>query len=163
MAGPVTLEFREVARAGGPWRTTEWPGTINRVSNLLRFLHILSATVWIGGLITLGVLVGSLRRSGAHRDDLRAMARSFGGLWWIATVAAVVTGIWMLFDAGGIPTGDTAYAQRLFLKLALIGISMTLAVVHSMVARDASPGTRGALQGANLLIGVGVLAAAVWL
>lgn len=133
------------------------------MSGIIRFLHIISASVWIGGLITLGVLVSGLRRAGAHREDLRAMARTFNGLWWGATLLAIVTGIWTLFDAGGLPTGDTGYAQRFLFKLALLGIAMTLAIAHTMTGRSAQPHTRGLLQAGNLLVGIGVIGAAVWL
>ncbi len=133
------------------------------MSGIVRFFHILSAAVWIGGLITLGVLVGALRRSGVQRDDLRIMAGSFRGLWWIATFVAVVTGIIGLWQSGGLPADDVGYAQRLFVKLALIGLAMVLAVLHTMIARTASAPTRGLVQMANLVVGVAVIGAAVWL
>lgn len=133
------------------------------MSGLIRFIHLLSAAVWIGGLLTLGVLVSGLRRSGAHREDLRAMARSFNGLWWGATFVSLFTGGWYLFDSGGLPTGDTGYAQRFLLKMALLGVAMAMAVIHTMTARSASPRSRGMLQAGSLFAGLGVLGAAVWL
>ncbi len=133
------------------------------MSEIVRFLHILSAAVWVGGLITLGVLVGALRRSGAHRDDLRAMAHAFRGLWWGATAVAIITGVLGLAQSGGIPTDDSGYVGRLLVKLALIGVAVVLALVHSTFGRSASGAARGALQGANLVVALGVIGAAVWL
>ncbi len=133
------------------------------MSGIVRFFHILSAAVWVGGLITLGVLVGALRRSGVQREDLRTMANSFRGLWWMATFVAVATGLIGLWQSGGLPSDDTGYPQRLFVKLALIGVAVALAVGHTMTARTASAATRGLIQSANLIVGIAVIAAAVWL
>ena len=60
------------------------------------FLHILAATVWVGGQITLAALVPALRRRAAA---LHARARSraglavFGALTGVSALAAVFLGV----------------------------------------------------------------------
>ena len=56
------------------------------------FLHVLGATVWVGGQITLGGLVPRLRRIGP--DATTAAARAFARLAWPAYAVLVATGIW---------------------------------------------------------------------
>ena len=56
------------------------------------FLHVLAATVWVGGQITLAVLVPVLRRLGAEIP--RAAARRFNQVAWPAFAVLVITGIW---------------------------------------------------------------------
>ena len=63
---------------------------------VLLWIHIVAASVWVGGLITLGALVTALRRGGAGRPLLQAMARRFGTVSWTAMVVAVATGIWQV-------------------------------------------------------------------
>src|SRR5215831_11298906 len=53
------------------------------------FLHVLAATVWVGGQITLAVLVPVLRRAGT--DIPRAAARRFNQVAWPAFGILVIT------------------------------------------------------------------------
>ena len=67
----------------------------------IRWLHLLAASVWTGGLIVLGALVVALRRAGVEREVLRAAARQYG-----AYENSIGTGqVHLWFDApdGGFP------------------------------------------------------------
>jgi putative copper export protein len=54
------------------------------------FLHVLAATIWVGGQLTLAALVPVLRRFGA--DALGAAARRFNQVAWTAFGVLIVTG-----------------------------------------------------------------------
>ena len=54
------------------------------MTRTLVFFHLLGAAVWLGGTITVGALVPALRRAGAERPQLQAMARQFGKVSWAA-------------------------------------------------------------------------------
>src|SRR3954466_7807883 len=64
------------------------------VDSVRLFLHVLAATIWVGGQITLGALVPVLRRAGA--DIPRIAARQFGRLAWTAFAVLLATGFWNL-------------------------------------------------------------------
>ena len=126
------------------------------LDGVLRFVHLVAAAVWVGGLLTLGALVPVVRRNGGSTDLLRAMARQFGRVSWIAMLLAVVTGVWQV-QRLGIDWG----ASELSLKLGLVVIVIAAAAVHQFTARRTSPALRGAIQGVILLVSLGIVAAAV--
>jgi putative copper export protein len=55
-------------------------------------LHVLAASIWVGGQIVLGGLVGPARRAGP--DVPAILARAFARLAWPAYAVLVVTGFW---------------------------------------------------------------------
>jgi putative copper export protein len=131
------------------------------LDDLVRFLHLVAASIWVGGLITLGALAMAVRRAGADRTVLQAMARQFGRLSWTAMGVAVVTGVIRLARSEVSLSSDTGYAVALFIKLSLVGLAAALALIHQMTARTTSPATRGALQGLILATSLGIVGAAV--
>lgn len=128
--------------------------------SVLLWFHLVAAAVWLGGLITLGALVGALRRAEANRDQLRAVARSFGRVSWTAMGTSVVTGVGLLL-ASNRSLDDTAYLTALLVKLLLVGLAVGVAVWHQLNAARQSARTRGILQVAILLVSLGVFAAAI--
>lgn len=117
------------------------------------WLHIVGASVWLGGLITLGALVAAVRRAGADRSVLQVMARQFGRVSWAAMAVAVLSGAWMAID----------FLERpgLATKFGAVALTAGLAAWHQFAARDQSPRTRGILQGLILLASLGVFAIAI--
>jgi uncharacterized membrane protein len=122
--------------------------------NYLKWVHLLGAAVWTGGLVTLAALVVALRSAGADRPMLQAAARQFGRLSWTALAVAVITGIWQMEVIG------YAYASISF-KLGLVITAGVLALIHQLTARSTSPAVRGALQGVILVVSVLIFGAAV--
>lgn len=61
------------------------------------FLHVLSASVWVGGQIVLGGLVPTLRRISPEAPKL--VAQAFNRIAWPAFGIALVTGIWSMMVA----------------------------------------------------------------
>lgn len=97
------------------------------VESLRLFLHVLAATIWVGGQITLGALVPVLRRAGA--DVPRVAARQFGRVAWSAFALLVATGVWNL--ASYDDTDRHGFAATISLKLVFVALSGIAAVVHS--------------------------------
>lgn len=120
----------------------------------LKWVHLLGAAVWTGGLITLAALVVALRRAGADRPLLQAAARQFGRLSWTALAVAVITGIWQMEVIG------YAYTTISF-KLGLVITAGVLALIHQLTARNTSSAVRGALQGVILVVSLLIFGAAV--
>jgi uncharacterized membrane protein len=124
------------------------------VESLRLFLHVLAATIWVGGQITLGALVPVLRRAGA--DVPRAAARAFGRLAWTAFAVLVATGFWNL--ASYDEKDRHGFAATISLKLVFVGLSGVAAVVHSNAKSRLLLGLGGAAAGlfslAALFLGV---------
>lgn len=90
------------------------------------FVHVLAATIWVGGQLTLGALVPVLRRAGA--DVPREAARQFGRLAWTAFAVLVATGIWNMVDY---PAKDAdGYDGTIAAKLTFVVLSGISAYVH---------------------------------
>jgi len=121
--------------------------------NVIYYLHVLGATVWVGGLITLGALVPAVRRATDDREVLRSMARRFGVISWTALGLQVATGLWMAIDR-------FPWSATLNWKIGLVMISALLAAWHTTMAREQSAAVRGAIQGAILLLALVILALA---
>jgi uncharacterized membrane protein len=138
------------------------------------FLHVLAACVWVGGQITLGVIVPALRPAAddpdpeAARARIRAVARRFEVAAWIAFAVLLVTGVWNL-TAVRVGDQSTEWLVTLFVKLALVAVSGIAAALHVLVAAPrvraaADAGARrraaafsGACEGVSVLAAVGAL------
>lgn len=111
------------------------------------FLHVLAATVWVGGQITLAALVPVLRRLGAEIP--RAAARRFNLVAWPAFGVLVITGIWNIAAVHGQIKGS--YETTLIVKLAVVAVSGVTAALHARARRPAPIAVFGALTGLSAL------------
>lgn len=121
------------------------------------WIHIIAACVWIGGQITLGMLVPVLR---GDRELVVAAARRFGWLGWSAFAVLIVTGLINMHEIGVSLTHLNANptSRTLSLKLTLVIISGLAAATHSFLPRFMAEGApRRALTG--MLAGLALLAA----
>lgn len=125
------------------------------LDGFVRWTHLLAASVWIGGTITIGAVVPTLRGAGVDRDQLRAMARRFGTVAWVAMATVVATGIVQIARL------EPELGPALGTKLMLVGLAAMLALAHQLFAREASPAARGSMEVGSLLLGLAILAAAV--
>lgn len=100
------------------------------------FLHVLAATVWVGGQLVLAVLVPVLRRFGT--EALGAAARRFNQVAWTAFGVLVVTGIWNIVAVKAQISHSASYRTTLIVKLAVVVVSGVTAALHirSRTARD---------------------------
>jgi uncharacterized membrane protein len=121
-------------------------------STIRLFLHVLAATVWVGGQIVLAALVPAVRRAGGA-ESTRAVARRFQLVAWPAFVLLVATGIWNLMEVA-IGDRSSAYLTTLSVKLVLVVVSGACAFGHTMLARR-RPALGGVLAGLALLAALG--------
>jgi putative copper export protein len=111
------------------------------------FLHVLAATVWVGGQLTLAGLVPVLRRLGAEVP--RAAARRFNLIAWPAFAALVVTGVWNIVAVRAQISGS--YRVTLIAKLAVVVLSGVSAALHARARTAAGVAAFGALTGLSAL------------
>ena len=119
------------------------------------FLHLLAATVWVGGQLVLAGLLPALRRLGG--DATAAVARQFNRLAWPAYGVLVVTGLWNL-SAVHLSSTSRAYRATLVVKLGCVLISGAGAASHTRSRSRAALAVGGAASSlgalAALLLGV---------
>jgi putative copper export protein len=111
------------------------------------FLHVLAATVWVGGQITLAGLVPGLRR--LSPDAPRAVARRFTVIAWPAFAVLVGTGIWNIVALH--VSWDSDRGTTLVVKLAVVAVSGVTAFVHSRVRSRPLLAAFGALTALSAL------------
>ena len=111
------------------------------------FLHVLAATIWVGGQITLATLVPVLRRLGAEIP--RAAARRFNQVAWPAFAVLVITGIWNIAAVHAQVHGS--YETTLVVKLIVVVISGVSAALHARARNPRWIAVFGALTGLSAL------------
>ena len=125
-------------------------------STVRLFLHVLGATVWVGGQITVAYLLPTLR--GLGEDAPRTVAARFNQVAWAGFALLLVTGVWSLLV---IDVGDrsTEYHATLGLKLLAVGVSVAGVVIHILGRSKAALAVGGALGalGAFAALFLGVL------
>ena len=122
------------------------------------WIHVIAACVWIGGQITLGMLMPALR---VDRAIMSGAAKRFGNYAWVAFALLIITGIINMHEAGisWSNLNGTPEARTLSIKLLFVLLSGTAAAAHAYWAtprlRDAPARTRalalGGLGGLSLL------------
>lgn len=93
------------------------------------FLHVVAASVWVGGQIVLAGLVPAVRT--AYPDATKVIAKAYGRVAWPAFAVVVVTGLWNLSEVQVADSG-TDYQITLFVKITLAIVSGAAAAVHQV-------------------------------
>ena len=121
------------------------------------FLHVLAATVWVGGQLTLAALVPALRAAGSEVPG-RA-ARAFNRIAWPAFGVLVLTGVWNIAAEHDKVHGR--YRTTLIVKLIVVVISGVSAFAHARARNRTALAVFGALTGLSALLALflGVLLA----
>jgi len=111
------------------------------------FLHVLAATIWVGGQLTLAALVPALRRMGANVTA--GAARRFNQVAWPAFAVLIITGIWNIIAVRTQVHGS--YETTLIVKLVVVAISGVTAALHTRAKSTAGLAVFGALTGISAL------------
>lgn len=114
-------------------------------------LHVLAASVWVGGQIVLAGVVPSLRR--VSPEATKAAAQAFARVAWPAFFVLVVTGIWNLAEVD-ITQTSTDYQVTVFVKVTLAIASGAATLVHQVGRTKLALALGGAL---GLLTALGAL------
>ena len=114
---------------------------------LVRWIHVLAAMVWIGGMLFVAlVLVPAVRRldDPALRSRLvHAMGVRFRAVGWVALTVMIVTGLLNLWVRP-----DILYSPRFHWKAGLVVLALALAALHDFVLgpRAGSPAAHPAAR-----------------
>ena len=105
---------------------------------MLRVVHVLSASVWVGGTVAL-VFVGvpAIRRleGEARATAMRALGRRWRPLGWSAMALAIVSGLWLTELHGGLTEAalETDFDRLLIAKSVLVALLVVGALLHDYV------------------------------
>jgi putative copper export protein len=107
-------------------------------------LHVLAASIWVGGQIVLVGLVGPARRAGP--DVPAALARAFARLAWPAYAVLVVTGFWNIStfhwaDQSG------AWKAVLIAKIVVVAAAGVGSLLHTRATSRAALALWGSVAG----------------
>jgi putative copper export protein len=117
-------------------------------------LHVLAATVWVGGQITVAGLVPTAR--GLGEGAPRVLARAFGRMQWPAYGVLVVTGFW---NVSAVHAGQPhAWQVVLGIKIGVVALAGVSALLHTRASTRRGLALWGALTSvssiAALVMGV---------
>ncbi len=112
-------------------------------------LHVLAATVWVGGQIVLLALVGPLRRTAP--TGIAPAARAYAWVAWPSFAVLILTGGAMLAGAG---SESAAWKMTLMVKMALVLLSGLGAALHTLLK---NPALKGISAGVGLLSALAVV------
>jgi len=111
------------------------------------FLHVLAATIWVGGQLTLAALVPVLRIRDAGLPKIAA--RAFNRIAWPAFGVLVVTGVWNVAATNSDASGN--YRVVLGAKVAVVAASGVSAYAHTRATTAKGLAVLGALTGLTAL------------
>jgi putative copper export protein len=117
-------------------------------------LHVLAASVWVGGQITVAGLVPTARRLGP--DASRRVASAFSKLSWPAYAVLLATGVW---NVAAVHAGQPqAWRVLLVVKIVVALLAGLAAWLHSRAGSRTTLAVWGAVAGlcsvAALVMGV---------
>jgi putative copper export protein len=118
-------------------------------SDIRLFLHVLGASVWVGGQIIFLALVPVLRRLG--NDVLKPVARQMTRILLVGFALVIATGIWNLV-AVDLGSQSQAYRTTLYVKLAAVAVSGLAAWIHMRVTGARARALWGATTGLAALV-----------
>jgi putative copper export protein len=124
------------------------------VTALRLSLHVLAATVWVGGQIVVAGLLPTIRSLGP--DAGKKVARAFGRLQWPAYAVLLVTGVW---NVAASPAGQPhAWRVVLGVKIGVVLLAGLAAYLHQRATSRTALAAWGAVVGvasvASLVLGV---------
>ena len=106
--------------------------------DVLRVVHLLAATVWVGGTVALvfvGVPAIRTLEGEARARALRSLGRRWRPLGWGAMAVAILSGLWISDEHGAFTRDalDTEFDRWLIVKSALVVLLVAGALVHDFV------------------------------
>jgi putative copper export protein len=120
------------------------------VDGVRLFLHILAATIWVGGQLTLAGLVPVLRAAGT--DVPRQAARQFARIAWVAFAVLILTGIWNIGATSHQDSSASGYSATLGIKMGFVVLSGLAAWWHQRAKSRVALAVGGAAAGIFALL-----------
>jgi uncharacterized membrane protein len=131
---------------------------------VVRFVHVAGAALWVGGQLTLTLIVLPLARRALSDEDRSRVMPAVGRRFARITLAAflpsqVLTGI-ALAAHRGVTLGSLAepgYGRTLAAKLILVVVAMATAAGHGIASAQGQPALARVLTLCSLMCSLGVV------
>ena len=118
-------------------------------------LHVLAATIWVGGQFTVAGLLPTIRSLGD--DAPKQVARAFARLLWPAYAVLVITGFWNI-SAIDAQHASSAWTAVLIAKIVTVVVAGVAVFLHQRATSKAGLAVWGSVGGvasvAALALGV---------
>lgn len=101
--------------------------------NIIRYLHVLSAVIWIGGNIlffSFGFYLRKFKKYESYTEGFRALGRIFRLLSWICVFLLILTGFHILLFQWNLSFNSIMTNDRMTLKLILFSIVLLIKLTH---------------------------------
>ena len=116
-------------------------------------LHVLAATVWVGGQITVTGLLPTIRTLGD--DAPRKVARAFARLLWPAYAVLIVTGFWNI-SAVHAKNASSAWNAVLGIKITFVLIAGVAVFLHQRSTSKVGLAVWGSIGGVASIVALGL-------
>ncbi len=116
-----------VGRAPVQTGSVNGPDLAPAIDGVRLTLHVLAATVWVGGQFTVAGLLGTVRKLGPEAP--RRVALAFGRIQWPAYALLVATGIWNVL-AVRVGNASATWQAVLWAKIAVVVLAGLGAFLH---------------------------------
>ncbi|MEO8697786.1 MAG: hypothetical protein ABI658_30085 [Acidimicrobiales bacterium] len=113
------------------------------------FLHVIAASVWVGGQLTLAGLLPTLRT--LDGEARRAIVNRFNKIAWPAFAVLVITGGWNM-SAVDFNNRGTDYQITMFIKLTFVALSGIGAFLHTQAKTKPALALWGAIGGVSSVV-----------
>lgn len=124
------------------------------VDSIRLFIHVIGATVWVGGQLVLAALVPALKK--INPDLPKIVANKFNKIAWGAYALLIISGIWNMASLPKNPPSN--YSMVLGFKMAIVLLSGLAAFLHAKAKEPKKLAMWGSISGltalASLYLGV---------
>jgi putative copper export protein len=122
---------------------TAAPQLAHFVDSIRLFLHVISATIWVGGQLTLAALVPVLKV--INPEAPKKVAKQFNKIAWPAYIILLITGFWNVAAIGS--GASSHYNAVLGIKMTVVALSGLAAYAHTKAKSTATLAIWGAVAG----------------
>jgi putative copper export protein len=119
-------------------------GTAPALDAVRLTLHVLAASIWVGGQIVMTGLVGPTRAMGTEAP--KVLARAFARLAWPAYVVLIITGFWNL-SAFHWASQSSAWKAVLMAKIVVVLAAGVGAALHQRATSKPALALWGSVAG----------------
>ena len=111
---------------------------------ILKFIHVVGLSVWLGSMVTWAVFAPRLNKYDPTKNTTGVLRISFSKISWSSYVISILSGITLYFL-------NESTTSNWYIEVSVLAIAGVVIAFHSF-ATNISPAIRGAFNGVMLLL-----------